>query len=287
MFGTIEDVAVGPDDGLYVLDGRNNEVRVFSRDGRFLFSVGSPGRGPGELATPVSLAIDGNGTLYVADWVALHEFRPSRGRLGYHRSTSYSFFPQDICLLRGAVYVHGLSRDTLPAVHLVADGSVVRSFGRIYAAPPGILTIHTSPSLIACSPDPRVIAIAPKSIIGEIHGYLADGTPRWIVVLDDYRPLDAIETGGGLWSRVPHSGAHVFGSLVSVGPNLLLAQIHRIRRLEGRAIEILSVHSLLIDAATGRVRPLGTRLPRVLAVGDGFFVSTEDDPYPRLQVYDW
>jgi outer membrane protein assembly factor BamB len=53
---------------IYVSDGYGNaRVHKFSPDGRLLFSWGTPGSGPGEFHLPHGIAVDRDGTVYVAD----------------------------------------------------------------------------------------------------------------------------------------------------------------------------------------------------------------------------
>jgi DNA-binding beta-propeller fold protein YncE len=61
-------LALGPSGDLYVTDGYGNAcVHRFAPDGRLLHSWGQPGRGPGEFLVPHGLAVDDEGTVYVAD----------------------------------------------------------------------------------------------------------------------------------------------------------------------------------------------------------------------------
>lgn len=60
------DVAVRDDGRVYVLDGVNGRVVVFTRDGERDFAFSRPGQGPGELRLPVGIAI-GEGRVFVAD----------------------------------------------------------------------------------------------------------------------------------------------------------------------------------------------------------------------------
>ncbi|HMA54805.1 MAG TPA: 6-bladed beta-propeller, partial [Acidobacteriota bacterium] len=53
-------------DRLYVADALDCAVKVFSRDGRFLFLFGRKGQGPGELSFPSGVAAAGGG-IVVAD----------------------------------------------------------------------------------------------------------------------------------------------------------------------------------------------------------------------------
>lgn len=57
-----------PNGDLYVTDGyRNARVHRFTRDGQLVASWGTPGKAEGQFHLPHSIAIDGQGKLYVAD----------------------------------------------------------------------------------------------------------------------------------------------------------------------------------------------------------------------------
>ncbi len=60
-------VAVAPDETLYVLDGGNFRVQVFTPQGKFLRAWGENGRNFGNLARPRGLAVDADGVVYVSD----------------------------------------------------------------------------------------------------------------------------------------------------------------------------------------------------------------------------
>jgi sugar lactone lactonase YvrE len=61
-------LAISPDGALYVSDGYgNSRVHKFTADGRLLFSWGEPGDGPGQFHLVHGIAIDRQGTVYVAD----------------------------------------------------------------------------------------------------------------------------------------------------------------------------------------------------------------------------
>lgn len=66
-FSQPSDVAVGPDGSIYVVDGVNYAIKVFDSEGRFQFSFGSHGSGPGQFDYPLGMDIDAAGRLYVAD----------------------------------------------------------------------------------------------------------------------------------------------------------------------------------------------------------------------------
>ena len=67
-FNRPTDIAVASDGSFYVSDGyRNSRVVKFSAAGKYLFSWGVKGSGPGQFDLPHGLDLDGKGNVYVAD----------------------------------------------------------------------------------------------------------------------------------------------------------------------------------------------------------------------------
>jgi len=61
-------VALSPTGEIYVCDGYGNaRIHKFTPDGKLLFSWGEPGSGPGQFNIPHGIAIDPDGTVFVAD----------------------------------------------------------------------------------------------------------------------------------------------------------------------------------------------------------------------------
>lgn len=52
---------------LYVVNGRNHNIAVFSLDGKYLFAIGKRGEGDGELNFPTDVDTDSAGNIVVAD----------------------------------------------------------------------------------------------------------------------------------------------------------------------------------------------------------------------------
>jgi 6-bladed beta-propeller len=55
FFGVIADIDIADNGDVYLLDSQLNEVKVFSKDGEFIRSIGHEGEGPGEFRGPVSM----------------------------------------------------------------------------------------------------------------------------------------------------------------------------------------------------------------------------------------
>lgn len=61
------DVAIGLDSRIYVLDGANNRVVIFTSSGAFVSAFGVRGNGKGGMNSPLGMDIDKDGSVYVAD----------------------------------------------------------------------------------------------------------------------------------------------------------------------------------------------------------------------------
>jgi DNA-binding beta-propeller fold protein YncE len=60
-------LAWGPEGLLYLVDPEGNQVLVFRSDGTLVQQWGESGGGPGQLRTPVDIAVDDQGRVYIAD----------------------------------------------------------------------------------------------------------------------------------------------------------------------------------------------------------------------------
>ena len=61
------DVVSANEGNIYVLDGVNNRVKVFSRKGAYMFAFGKAGTGDGEFSFPLGIGIDDESRIYIAD----------------------------------------------------------------------------------------------------------------------------------------------------------------------------------------------------------------------------
>lgn len=61
------DAVVGPDGQVYVVDGGNFRILVFSRDGEYVKTFGDIGRRAGQFSRPKGIDADAAGNLYVSD----------------------------------------------------------------------------------------------------------------------------------------------------------------------------------------------------------------------------
>ena len=66
-FNAPSDVAVSTTDRIYVVDGVNNQVKMFGYNGAFISSFGREGSDSGEFNQPLGIDVDDSGRVYVAD----------------------------------------------------------------------------------------------------------------------------------------------------------------------------------------------------------------------------
>lgn len=61
------DVSVSKDGVIYVVDGVNNSIEAFDKNGNYMFSFGGKGSSGGKLLFPLGIDVDITGRIYVAD----------------------------------------------------------------------------------------------------------------------------------------------------------------------------------------------------------------------------
>jgi DNA-binding beta-propeller fold protein YncE len=66
-FSEPSDVSVSEDGHIYVVDGVNNKIKVFNKQGEFVFSFGRKGSRHGEFKFPLGIHIDTRDRIYIAD----------------------------------------------------------------------------------------------------------------------------------------------------------------------------------------------------------------------------
>ena len=81
--GGMRDMAVDGVGNIYATDASSQRVVKFDRNGRYLTSWGSSGKGPGQFSNlypnvdPAGIVVGKNGDIYVSDWSRIQEFTPA------------------------------------------------------------------------------------------------------------------------------------------------------------------------------------------------------------------
>lgn len=70
VFGMLMEVAHGADGSIIALDMNKASLSIYSPDGEYIGSIGSPGPGPGEFLIPIGFTVMADGGIAVSDAVA-------------------------------------------------------------------------------------------------------------------------------------------------------------------------------------------------------------------------
>jgi hypothetical protein len=141
---------IGRDGRIYVLDSGNSRVQCFSAAGKFLFSFGKFGQGPGELskeASKIALLEDEN--VYIVDNTRrkIHVY----SKAGEFQKSYILFSVYDDISLRNQTYYLSnlILKEGHHPVHSTRDlNNIDKSFGAYFEPTPGILkAIAKSPFL--------------------------------------------------------------------------------------------------------------------------------------------
>ena len=66
-FNNPSDVSVSKDGLIHVVDGVNNQIKIFNPAGKFVSVFGGPGSADGRFQQPLGIDIDGSNRIYIAD----------------------------------------------------------------------------------------------------------------------------------------------------------------------------------------------------------------------------
>jgi hypothetical protein len=136
LLSRVSGVAFDARDNLYVLDAGNNRVLVFDAKGKFVRKIGKKGGGPGELMSPVGLALTKDGFIAVTDL----------GRPGVSLFKTDGSFVKNL-MLADSVGFPAIQNGTLahPTAGVVVRGAGLRMGRGRVEGPPSQLAAPTGP----------------------------------------------------------------------------------------------------------------------------------------------
>jgi hypothetical protein len=285
-FGLVADVASAGDGRAFVLDALQRQVGVFGASGERTAVLGRAGPGPGEFLGPIALAVDDErGALYVLDErrQGLDLFDAERG--AWQRTIPLDFQAADLCLASGRLYVLGGRGGYLLHEVSPADGRVLRSFAPDPDSRDLLLRGYRASGYLGCTPSGEIAflpSLRPEVMRFDAStGKLLDAPP-----IPGYRPVRVRRVPGGtVQFDVPGGGDHDYGSSILPLPGGdWLVQVGRLKRGSTSHHEFVSVRSLRLSASDGRMRPLTTRIPRVMASAGAVAYAVETSPFPAVSL---
>lgn len=301
MIGKVEDVAVDEDGNVYVLDARNNEVKIYDAEGHFERVFGGPGRGPVEFMAPRLLSIDARGRLVVADRRApIKVFEPRDTTYAYRNSIRVTASPEGLCVMNGRLYWQGLTfeeaseeRGTIHAVSMT--GELIGRFGYQYKSGNALVRGQLSMGHVACSKVSHTVVLGFHSL-PMLYGYSADGQKKWVTKFEDFkqaRHVEAVRGGrrGVLNDPTPASTggeSDIVWTLAAAPNGYVVAQLARRNKASLQARKFYAeLHTYVIDGATGEGMYVGDSLPKIYEVTREKVYAGRNDPFPQVVIYEF
>lgn len=289
VFGSIADVGIDSDGMIYVLDDRLSSVRVFSPSGKFRYSLGRSGRGPGEFIAPRAIALSRNGDVYVTDATRrIHAFRKTATAHAGGDSQNTQVPIDDLCLMGSLVVAHSRPLVRNEVIYILNDsGRVVRTFGELYRSPNNYVNMEIARGKIACAPNESIVLYSPSTVIPEIRGYDLEGRLRWVAKISGYRAIDLYQPAARPQNYrvgVPESGFHRVESALYDGHGRFIVQVAFISRATARRNHAVDrLYTFALSARDGRGSLISERLPTIGAISGARVLFIRNEPFPFLE----
>jgi 6-bladed beta-propeller protein len=289
-FGLVRDAKLLFDDRVVVLDGRRQELSVFSREGRVLQLLGGPGRGPGEYLVPERLAMDEE-HLWVSDPAngRINVYGVDRSRVELVGSFSPDVIAMDICSIGGSLVVLGLFEGRI--LHVFKNsGEHIRSFGIPPPIPKvderfrSLMTGSLTDGRLACVDD-RIVVVHRN--LPALTAFSIDGEVIWESEVADYRQMKIRQTEKGRISYdvEDETGTHHTAFfLMPVGTSRVVLQLGIIGR-GARADEYQALDTRLISLEDGSEVGRTRAWPLLATIGNRLVVTYENQPFPQIAIH--
>ena len=293
--GGVDDLTVGPNADVFVLDAKNFLVRRYSPLGEPHGQIGREGDGPDEFRWPASIAFDGEGHLVVLSLAHqnLARFGIDPDAMWFLDAPRLPFPARDICFLGSRTYILAVHEGHL--VHEVSkEGELIRSFGEPLPYPVSfpvapddplseILRDYSAMGHLLCHEPTGSVLVIPYNL-PNLRAWSADGALRWETVLHDYSQTQIVRRGNRFSMGVdPETGvATATISLFGID-----AQWVGLQTVEGSASLAPSeapIQSFVVDIEDGSMRWVHGNLPRIKEYRAGVAYAWEESPFPRVRI---
>ena len=156
MFGRVAQVVQDRWGRIFVLDRGNAEVRVFSPEGQYLFTIGKAGEGPGEFIDPEFIAIDSYDSLYVLDQgIKVNIFAFNKISYVFRRYFILQNRARSWCVNDSLVFINISSTQKDSLIHVYnKNGELIGKFGYLnYNSNNPLVLNYINRGLMLCNRD--------------------------------------------------------------------------------------------------------------------------------------
>lgn len=298
MLRSVRSASLDASQRVFILDGENTVVRIYSRKGDYISSFGKAGNGPGEFWDPSSI------DLFESDSLALLIGREERVTI-YRRSDSleyvfgHSFIqPDDVysvdgCAMNGHIYVLGYSPKKDEVIHKYdLAGRFITAFGDKYVDPdPWVAASLSRRGFLACSDTHDTVAWIRRNV-PVVHVYTGNGDLLERYKLQNFAPAEVTQrlTDEGrpsLSYSPPKKGESWFSRLFTDDDGAFIVSHITI-------VDPTSTHGDFPpeESHVYRLNPhLGTEtylgsIPRIVATSRNNIVLMKETPFPQVLIYE-
>lgn len=293
VLGNVQDAVFGSGGtNLFILDSRFNVVRVYDDSGELLQEVGGPGRGPGEFAVPIAIALTEAGELVVGDEIRqAHRFRRVEGSWEFVGSANLNVAPFDLCVIEDRLFVLGVTEGTPAMIHVFeTSGDHVDSFGETYETDSPLVRQLLGEGRIVCSAAENRVYVG-FTRTPEVRAYSTDGRLEWVSEIEGYRQMPIHErpdrsTQLGLPLLSDDGEMHMLHTVVKSPGGPLLLQLARYRKDDFEELRTYSwIDSYLIDPESGVGGYTGRDVPGFAALSERHALGFREDPFPQVILF--
>jgi hypothetical protein len=290
IFGSIADVDFDEEGNVLILDGRLNEVKVFTSGGKHVQTFARPGNGPGELRAPRALTVAGKGRIVIADAGKLQLFERVGGTYKFVRTERVSVDPSTLCTMRDTIYLQGSRLSDSTVIHRYSPQlTPLGSFGVVYRSGDAMADFQIARGRIACAHAANAIGFATSGLLGEVRLFGPERRTRWVTDFVDYKPIIYRSySDGSFEATVPEGGYHRIRALVPFDEHAMLLQVSvdtRASRSEKKLFAELFTYR--VDMSSGAVTRLSNALPLIGAISPRFAAFITENPFPAVTLREW
>ena len=298
LLGSVRSVSVDADQHVFILDGENNVVRIYSTEGDYIGSFGREGDGPGEFWDPSSI------NLFESDSLAVIIGRDERITI-YRRSDSleyvfgHSFIqPDDVysvagCAMNGHIYVFGYSPIKDGVIHKYdLAGRFITAFGDKYVDPdPWVAASLSRRGLLACSDTHDAVAWIRQNV-PVVYVYNGNGDLLERYKLQNFVPAEVTQrlTEDGrpsLSYSPPKKGESWFSNLFTDDDGAFI--VSHITIIDHTSTHGDSPptehHAYRLNPHLGTETYLGS-IPGIVAISGNKIVLRTETPFPQVLIYE-
>ncbi|MXW15560.1 MAG: hypothetical protein F4065_09585 [Rhodothermaceae bacterium] len=304
MLGFVFDLKTDHNGTIYYFDIVHQEVRAYDYRGNWISSVGSPGTGPGELASPLGLAVvSERNQVIIADQFINHIFerKDSSFQLVATQRPIYPSINGRMCAMDEHYYLVSFNNtETSSKMGLIhkytLEGEWVTSFGNSYDYDdPFVVSEFAYNTSLACNSEYQTIAFVTRGIPA-MTGYSDQGEKLWQVTFPGHRPIttkEHWENGRKYLTENRDDGTSAFGPLFSDGEYFYVVYVFAQKESRFHFFskpKLSGGHAFRVHAQTGLGIYLGSSGPEpgeILRAIDGEyrFTTTETSGFPQIRIY--